>query len=117
MELNSEFVSDTKGAQRALNSGNPKQVVSLQVVFDKRSPHVRHPLAKRSSSARQTFVSLVARAIRNAIRANRFARIIRKWKPYFYSSSGRLVNPLSFRFARITRFARIVRIDSRESRH
>ena len=29
-------------------SGNPKQVVSLQVVFDKRSPHVRHPLAKHS---------------------------------------------------------------------
>ena len=30
------------------NSGNPKQVVSLQVVFDKRSPHVRHPLARHS---------------------------------------------------------------------
>ena len=32
---------------------------------------------------------LVARAIRNAIRANRFARIIRNWNPYFYSASGR----------------------------
>ena len=48
--------------------------------------------------------SLVARAIRNAIRANRFARIIRNCHPYFYSASGR--------------FARIARIsDSRESRH
>ena len=45
---------------------------------------------------------LVARAIRNAIRANRFARIIRNWNPYFYSESGR--------FARITRIS-----DSRES--
>ena len=45
---------------------------------------------------------LVARAIRNAIRANRFARIIRNWHPYFYSASGR--------FARITRLS-----DSRES--
>ena len=46
--------------------------------------------------------NLVARAIRNAIRANRFARIIRNWNPYFYSASGR--------FARITRIS-----DSRES--
>ena len=45
---------------------------------------------------------LVARAIRNAIRANRFARIIRNSNPYFYSASGR--------FARITRIS-----DSRES--
>ena len=45
---------------------------------------------------------LVARAIRNAIRANRFARIIRNRNPYFYSASGR--------FARITRIS-----DSRES--
>ena len=45
---------------------------------------------------------IVARAIRNAIRANRFARIIRNWDPYFYSTSGR--------FARITRIS-----DSRES--
>ena len=45
---------------------------------------------------------LVARAIRNAIRANRFPRIIRNWNPYFYSASGRL--------ARITRIS-----DSRES--
>ena len=44
----------------------------------------------------------MARAIRNAIRANRFARIIRNWNPYFYSASGR--------FARITWIA-----DSRES--
>ena len=44
----------------------------------------------------------MARAIRNAIRANRFARIIRNWNLYFYSSSGR--------FARITRSS-----DSRES--
>ena len=46
--------------------------------------------------------SLVARAIRNAIRVNRFARIIRHRNPYFYSASGR--------FARITRIS-----DSRES--
>ena len=44
----------------------------------------------------------MARAIRNAIRANRFARIIRTWNPYFYSASGR--------FAWITRIS-----DSRES--
>ena len=54
-------------------------------------------------------IYLVAQAIRNAIRANRFARIdsreiIRNWNPYFYSASGR--------FARITRIS-----DSRESRH
>ena len=47
---------------------------------------------------------LVARAIRNAIRAYRFARIIRNWNPYFCSASGR--------FARITRFGIS---DSRES--
>ena len=46
--------------------------------------------------------NLVARAIRNAIRANRFARIIRNRNPYFYSASGR--------FAGITRIS-----DSRES--
>ena len=44
----------------------------------------------------------MARAIRNAIRANRFARIIRNRNPYFNSASGR--------FARITRIS-----DSRES--
>ena len=44
----------------------------------------------------------MARAIRNAIRANRFARIIRNRNPYFYSASGR--------FAGITRIS-----DSRES--
>ena len=48
------------------------------------------------------FLRLVARAIRNAIRANRFARIIRNRNPYFYSASGR--------FAQITRIS-----DSRES--
>ena len=48
--------------------------------------------------------NLVARAIRNAIRANRFARIIRDCNPGFYSASGR--------FARITQIS-----DSRESRH
>ena len=45
---------------------------------------------------------LVARAIRESIRANRFARIIRNWNAYFYSASGR--------FARTTRIS-----DSRES--
>ena len=45
---------------------------------------------------------LVARAIRNAIRANRFARIIRNRNPYFYSASDR--------FAQMTRIS-----DSRES--
>ena len=51
-----------------------------------------------------TLTTLVARAIRNAIRANRFARIIdiRNRSPYFYSASGR--------FAQITRNS-----DSRES--
>ena len=44
---------------------------------------------------------LVARAIRDAIRANRFARIIRIWNFYFYNASSRL--------------ARIIRIS--ESRH
>ena len=48
------------------------------------------------------FSNLVARAIRNAVRANRFARIIRNRNPYFYSASGR--------FARITGIS-----DSRES--
>ena len=52
--------------------------------------------------SRQVISGLVARAIRNVIRANRFARIIRNWNPYFYSVSGR--------FARITRIS-----DSRES--
>ena len=50
----------------------------------------------------KTEAHLVARAIRNAIRANRFARIIRNWNPYFYSASGR--------FAQMTRIS-----DSRES--
>ena len=45
---------------------------------------------------------LVARAIRNVIRANRVARIIGNLNPCFYSASGR--------FARITRIS-----DSRES--
>ena len=44
----------------------------------------------------------LARAIRNAIRANRFARIDSREKPYFYSASGR--------FVRITRIS-----DSHES--
>ena len=47
-------------------------------------------------------LDLVARAIRNAIRANRFARIIRNCNPYFYNASGR--------FALITRIS-----DSRKS--
>ena len=51
---------------------------------------------------RKNNINLVARAIRNVIRANRFARIIRNWDPYFYSASGR--------FARISRSS-----DSRES--
>ena len=40
---------------------------------------------------------LVARAIRNAIRANRFARIIHNRNPHFYSAPGR--------FAKITRIS------------
>ena len=41
--------------------------------------------------------SLVARSIRKVIRANRFARIIRNWNPYFYRASGRFarITPLS----------------------
>ena len=42
------------------------------------------------SGVNRIFLSLVARAIRNAIRANRFARIIRNWHPYFYSVSCQL---------------------------
>ena len=58
------------------------------------SPHLESP--------HLDFPDWVARAIRNAIRANRFARIIRNSNPYFYSTSGR--------------FAWIVQIsDSRES--
>ena len=59
----------------------------------------------------------MARAIRNAIRANRFARIIRNSNPYFYSAN-RLIrtNHSNFRFMqanqpicanRANRFARI----------
>ena len=47
--------------------------------------------------------NLVARVIRNAIRANRFARIIRNWTPFHFNSA-------SGRFARITRIS-----NSRES--
>ena len=46
--------------------------------------------------------NLVAQVIRNAIRANRFARITRNSNPYFYRASSR--------FARITRIS-----DSRKS--
>ena len=50
----------------------------------------------------------MARAIRrNAIRANRFARIIRNWNPYFYSANRPIrTNHSNFRFARITRYSR-----------
>ena len=41
-----------------------------------------------SRSAFVQVYTLVARAIRNTIRANRFARIIRNWNPYFHSASG-----------------------------
>ena len=44
----------------------------------------------------------MARAIRKAIRANRFARIIRNLKPLFFYSASR-------RFARITRIFRFAR--------
>ena len=52
------------------------------------------PSSQSCSNERTSFNSctveiLVARAIRNAIRANRFARIIRNSNPYFYSASGR----------------------------
>ena len=69
------------------------------------SIHIHCPVPRLSSHIGHgaiTVLDLVARAIRNAIRANRFARIIRNWNPYFYSASGR--------FARITRMS-----DSRES--
>ena len=61
-----------------------------------------HTCAGTPCRATRVAADLVARAIRNAIRANRFARIIRNWHPYFSSASGR--------FARITRIS-----DSRES--
>ena len=62
-----------------------------------------HATIRVPTNIRQLYYTgLVARAIRNAIRANRLERIIRNWNPYFYSASGR--------------FARIIRIsDSRES--
>ena len=54
--------------------------------------------------------------------ATRFARSIRanrsQLKPQFSQRVGPIrLNHSNFRFARITRFARIMRIDSRESRH
>ena len=62
---------------------------------------------------------LVAQVIRNARRANRFARIIRNSKkksnPYFLERVRPIrANHSNLRFARITRFARIMRIDSRK---
>ena len=61
---------------------------------------------------------LVARAIRNTIRANRFARAIRNWNPICIARQAD--SPESLEFPIRTNhapFARIVRIDSRESRH
>ena len=55
-----------------------------------------------SHSLANSFATLVAQVIRNAIRANQFARIICNWNPHFYSGSGQ--------FGRITRIS-----DSRES--
>ena len=55
----------------------------------------------------------MARAIRESIRANHS-----QLKPLFLWRVRPIrTNHSNFRFARITRFARIVRIDSRESRH
>ena len=78
-------------------------------VFDQDSGVGSHTQSKHSKTDRECKKSnirdstcLVARAIRNAIGANRFARIICNQNPYFYSASGR--------FARITRIS-----DSRES--
>ena len=67
------------------------------------SPYFQGFSVQRMGFSKSIFaLTLVARAVRNAIRANRFARIIRNWNPYFYSALGR--------FARITRIS-----DSRES--
>ena len=63
---------------------------------------------QQSLTKKQNRSNLVARTIRNAIRANRFARIICNWNPYFYSVSGRFVW-----IARITRFARITPLSAR----
>ena len=63
--------------------------------------------------------NLVARAIRNAIRANRFARIIRNWNPYFYSTSGRfarITRISDIRANRANRFARITPLSAGNSR-
>ena len=60
------------------------------------------PLVNTDVILSSSLETLVARAIRNAIRANRLARIIRNRHPYFYSASSR--------FARINRIS-----DSRES--
>ena len=63
---------------------------------------------------------LVARAIRNAIRANRFARIDSQLKPLFHSAKLPIrTSHSSFRLARITADSHeSLRIsDSRESRH
>ena len=67
----------------------------------------------------RSFCGLVARAIRNAIRANRFARIIRNWKPLFFIvRQADSHASLEFSDSRESPDSReIVRINSRESRH
>ena len=82
--------------------------------FVKTTPGKNYPLVcarswqnidKMSEKCPEIVRTLVARAIRNAIRANRFARIIRNWNPYFYSANRPIrTNHSNFR-------------DSRESRH
>ena len=52
----------------------------------------KEALSRGQKNQRKHFLyklNLVARAIRNTIRANRFARIICYWNPYVYSASGR----------------------------
>ena len=68
---------------------------------------------KQPQDRKTIFETLVARAIRKAIRANRFARSIRA----FIARQADLPESLEFPIRAPGGFARIVRTDSRESRH
>ena len=58
-------------------------LVVVELVLNR--PRSKLPDFSLKSHPFRSVFPLVARAIRNAIRANRFARIIRKWNPDFYS--------------------------------
>ena len=72
-------------------------------------------VSKKTPTVSKKTSTLVARAIRNAIRANRFARIIRNWNPIFIARQADSRESLEFpiranrviRANRANRFARI----------